>query len=81
MQTGTENHIQTLSLHLFGRKGNGLDLFRSNSWTNCLCKYLLIYPDPYSLIGDVGTTQKTYRNIKKLLDFIGIKYSELGTKS
>jgi hypothetical protein len=32
------------------------------------------------MIGDVGTTQKSYRNIKKLLDLLGIRYEELGSK-
>jgi hypothetical protein len=30
--------------------------------------------DPYCLIGDIGTAQKSYRNIKKLLDILGVKY-------
>lgn len=40
-----------------------------------------ISANPYSLIGDPATSQKTYRNIKKLMDLVGIKYSELGTNN
>jgi reverse gyrase len=32
------------------------------------------------MIGDVGTSLKSYRNIKKLLDLLGIRYEELGSK-
>jgi hypothetical protein len=40
----------------------------------------LVNIDPYALLGDIGTTHKTYRNVKQLLDFVGVKYQEIGLK-
>jgi hypothetical protein len=48
-----------------------------------LFQQVIIYTivDPFCIIGDIGTTHKTYTNIKKLLDFVGIKYELQGTNS
>ena len=73
--------MKTVGVYLSRGQGHITNLLCRIGRTANLRKYFTIQIDPYTLIGDVGSTQKTYRNIKKLLDLIGIKYTELGTKS
>lgn len=79
--TGKKSISKAFSVYLSWRQSHRAYIFRRIGRAINLIKYLTTHKDPYTLIGDVGSTQKTYRNIKKLLDLIGIKYTELGTKS
>lgn len=73
--------MKAFGVYLPRGQGHLAYLLRSISRPANHLKYFIDHIDPYTLIGDVGSTQKTYRNIKKLLDLVGIKYTELGTKS
>ena len=77
-QTSNFPLTQTIHLHLPWIKSYSTFLFHIDCRSIGDNKYLFGYADPYSMIGDIGAPQKSYRNIKRLLDIMGIKYEELG---
>lgn len=71
---GSSFLTQSPSLHFPGGQGYISGLLHRNCRGNNPREYRLMNIDPYCLIGDIGTAQKSYRNIKKLLDILGVKY-------
>ena len=71
---GTISIIQIINIYIFVIKSNISNILHINRRSINYPKYSVVYIDPYSMIGEVGTTQKSYKNIKKLIDFLGIKY-------
>lgn len=71
---GSFSLTQAASLHFPVGQSYISRLLHRNSRPYNPREYQLMNLDPYCLIGDIGTAQKSYRNIKKLLDILGVKY-------